>query len=152
MSVNLVSLLVGAGFGFVLVAARLNEFDTIHRMLLLQELDVYFLMASAIGTAAPLLWLLRRLRWRTPLGGPLKVEQQPVTKDNVAGAVLFGAGWAVTGACPGPALVMTAGGAVMGVPLMAGLMAGAAARDAMASRAAAREAGAGPGHAIAPGC
>lgn len=144
MSVNLVSLLVGAGFGFVLVAARLNEFDTIHRMLLLQELDVYFLMASAIGTAAPLLWLLRRSGWRTPLAGPLKVEQQPVTKDSVAGAVLFGAGWAVTGACPGPALVMTAGGAVMGVPLMAGLMAGAAVRDAVAGRTAATGATADP--------
>lgn len=134
MSVNIVALLVGAGFGFVLVGASLNEFDTIHRMLLLQELDVYFLMASAIGTAAPLLWLLRRTRWQTPFAGQLKVEQAPVTKDSVAGAVMFGAGWAVTGACPGPALVMTAGGAVMGVPLMAGLMAGAVLRDAVAGR------------------
>lgn len=144
MSVNLISLLVGAGFGFVLVAARLNEFDTIHQMLLLRELDVYFLMASAIGTAAPLLWLLRRTGWRTPLGEPLRVEQQPVTKDNMAGAVLFGAGWAVTGACPGPALVMTAGGAVMGVPLMAGLMVGAVVRDAVAGRGATATATPGP--------
>lgn len=140
MSVNIIATLVGAGFGFVLVAARLNEFDTIHRMLLLQELDVYFLMASAIGTAAPLLWVLRRTRWHTPFAGRLKVEQAPVTKDSVAGAVMFGAGWAVTGACPGPALAMTAGGAVMGVPLMVGLMAGAVLRDAVAGRTAASSA------------
>lgn len=135
MRVNLVALLVGVGFGFVLVAARLNEFDTIHRMLLLRELDVYFLMASAIATAAPILWLLRRNRFRTPFAGELRVEQAPPTKENVAGAVLFGAGWAVTGACPGPALAMTASGAVMGVPLMAGLLTGAALREAVASRA-----------------
>ncbi len=141
MKVNLIATLVGIGFGFVLVAARLNEFDTIHRMLLLQELDVYFLMGSAIATAAPLLWLLRRAHWRTPLAGDLRVEQAPVRKDHIAGAVLFGAGWAITGACPGPALVMTASGAVMGVPLMAGLMAGAALCDAVQPALGAPDAG-----------
>ena len=124
MRTNLIAALVGMGFGFVLVAARLNQFDTIHRMLLLQELDVYFLMGSAIATAAPLLWWLRRSHWRT-LNGELKVAQEPVQPANLAGAVVFGAGWAITGACPGPALVMTATGTVMGLPLMAGLVAGA---------------------------
>ena len=132
MRTNLIAALVGMGFGFVLVAARLNQFDTIHRMLLLQELDVYFLMGSAIATAAPLLWWLRRSHWRT-LNGELKVAQEPVQPANLAGAVVFGAGWAITGACPGPALVMTATGTVMGLPLMAGLVAGAALRDAVAA-------------------
>jgi hypothetical protein len=61
---SLVALVVGAGFGFVLVAARLNEFNTIHRMLLLQELDVYLHRRrsrprrrssyTALSTGAPL--------------------------------------------------------------------------------------------------
>jgi len=144
VNVNLAAALVGVGFGFVLVAARLNEFDTIHRMLLLQEFDVYLLMGSAVATAAPLLWLLRRAHWRTPLAGELRVEQAPVRKDNIAGAVLFGAGWAITGACPGPALVMTASGAVMGVPLMAGLMLGAALRDVVHPATGATAAGPAP--------
>ena len=134
MKVYLTALAVGVGFGFVLVAARLNQFDTIHRMLLLQELDVFFLMGSAIATAAPLLWLLRRGHWRTPLAGDLKVEQAPITKDTVKGAAVFGAGWAIAGACPGPALVMTASGTVMGLPLMAGILAGAALRDGVVAR------------------
>jgi uncharacterized membrane protein YedE/YeeE len=139
VNLNLIAGLVGVGFGVVLAAARLNEYDTIHRMLLLQELDVFLLMGSAIGTAAPLLWWLRRRRWRTPWNGELQVQQEPVKRGNVLGAVVFGAGWAVTGACPGPALVMTATGAVMGLPLMAGLVAGAALRDAVAAREAEAE-------------
>ena len=135
MKQNLIALVVGAGFGAVLVAARLNEFNTIHRMLLLQEPDVYLLMASAIGTAAPILWLLRRSRWQTPAGGELRVAQEPVEKRHFLGAVFFGAGWAVTGACPAPALTMAVTGAVMGAPIMAGIMAGTVLRDSMAARA-----------------
>jgi uncharacterized membrane protein YedE/YeeE len=137
---NVIALLVGVGFGAVLVAARLNEFDTIHKMLLLRELDVYFLMGSAIATAAPILWWLRRRHWKTLTGEELRVEQSSPTKDTVAGAAVFGAGWAVTGACPGPAIAMTATGALMGVPLMAGLMTGAVLRDMIAGRAGARAA------------
>ena len=74
---------LGMGFGFVLVAARLNQFDTIHRMLLLQELDVYFLMGSAIATAAPLLWWLRRSHWRT-LNGELKVAQEKLERAGIS--------------------------------------------------------------------
>ena len=136
MKQSLIALAVGAGFGFVLVAARLNEFDTIHKMLLLQELDVYFLMGSAIATAAPILIWLRRIHWRTLSGEELRVERAPVQKHTVMGAVLFGTGWAVTGACPGPAIAMTATGTLLGAPLMAGLMTGAALRDIVAGRSA----------------
>ncbi len=135
MRTNIIALFVGVGFGFVLVAARLNEFDTIHRMLLLQEFDVFLLMGSAIATAAPILVLLQRIHWRTPAGGELRVERQPVGRHNVLGAIVFGTGWAVTGACPGPAIAMTATGTVLGLPLMAGLMTGAAIRDIVAGRA-----------------
>lgn len=132
MRQNLVALLVGVGFGFVLVAARLNEFDTIHRMLLLQEPDVFLLMGSAIATAAPILLWLRHIHWQTPTGGELRVEQASVGKHNVLGAMVFGTGWAITGACPGPAIAMTATGTVLGLPLMAGLMTGAVLRDVVA--------------------
>ena len=134
MNLNIVGLLVGTGFGFVLAAARLTDYDVIHNMLLLREFDVFFLMASAIGTAAPLLWLLRRSGWTTPYGGPLAVRQLPVERHNVAGAAVFGAGWAVAGTCPGPALAMTAGGSVLGVVVMAGLLTGAILRDKVAAR------------------
>jgi len=135
MNEKVVALLVGIGFGAVLVAARLNEFDTIHKMLLLQELDVFLLMGSAIATAAPILWWLRRSHWRTPSGEDLAVPVEPVQRKHVLGAVVFGTGWALTGACPAPALLMAATGTIMGLPIMTGLMLGASLCDSVATPA-----------------
>jgi len=56
--------------------------------------------------AAPLLLLLQRFGWRTPFAGPLHVTRLPVSRDNILGSVVFGAGWAIAGTCPRPAIAM----------------------------------------------
>ncbi|MGA1655760.1 MAG: hypothetical protein ACO39D_06405, partial [Ilumatobacteraceae bacterium] len=57
---KIIGLLFGAGFGFVLAAANLHEYKTIHDMLSLKEFDVFLLMGGAIGVSLPLLALLER--------------------------------------------------------------------------------------------
>lgn len=126
--------LVGAAFGFLVAAARLSDYQVIHDMLLLREPDVFLLMGSAVAVAAPILLFLEREHFRTPFGGALKVTRAPITRDNVAGAAVFGAGWAIAGTCPVPALAMTASGSVLGLCVAAGLFGGVAVRDAMTSK------------------
>lgn len=133
---NALGFLVGLGFGFAIAATRLSDYNVIHNMLLLREPDVFLLMASAIGTAMPLLWLLQRRGWKTPLGGPLTLNYSRAHPRHILGAVLFGAGWAVAGTCPGPALAMTAGGTVLGLVVVSGIASGLFLRDAIAARAA----------------
>lgn len=116
--------LFGAGFGFVLGAARLHEYQTIHAMLRFDELDVYWLMASAIATSMPLLWVLERRRARSLYAGVLALSRSRPQRDHVIGGALFGAGWAVAGTCPAPALVMVSSGAGLGVVATAGLFVG----------------------------
>lgn len=127
-----VAFLAGAAFGFLVAAARLSDYAVIHDMLLLREPDVFLLMASAVAVAAPLLLFLERRRWRTPFGGPLNVLRAPVARHNVAGAAVFGTGWALAGTCPVPALAMTASGGVLGLCVAAGLFGGVALRDRIA--------------------
>jgi hypothetical protein len=134
--VKLAGFAFGAAFGFLIAAAGVNRYDVIHRMLLLQEIDVYLIMGSAVAVAAPLLMLMQRGRVRTLLGGPLRVSRAPVQPGNVAGAAVFGSGWAIAGACPGPAIAMVAGGAIPGAAVMAGLFAGVLLRDAAVGQAA----------------
>ena len=131
---NTAELLVGIAFGFLLVASRVSDPDVIHRMLLLQEADVFLLIGSAILTAASLLIIMKRLQWRTAAAGPLVIHRAPVERKNIFGAVLFGAGWAVAGTCPGPALAMTVGGNILGLVVMAGLAAGVFLRDKVSAR------------------
>ncbi len=121
---NLVGLLTGLAFGGLLAAGRLHEYDTIHAMLRLDEIDVYLLMASAIGVSAPLLWLLERRGTITPLGGRLRLSRSRPQRHHLVGGALFGVGWAIAGTCPAPALVMVSSGAVLGLVAIAGLFIG----------------------------
>ena len=130
---NLVCGLFGALFGFAFAAGGLNQYDTIHRMLLLENLEPYLIMGSAMATALPILWLLERRRWQTPLGGPLRLRRWAYEPKLLWGGAIFGTGWAVTGACPGTASTTVGGGSVLGIVLIAGITAGIALRDATAS-------------------
>lgn len=129
-----VAFLMGGAFGFLVAAARLNDYQVIHDMLLLREPDVFLLMGSAVGVAAPLLLLLERRRWKTPFGGPLQVQRLPVTRRAVFGAAVFGSGWAVAGTCPVPALAMGVSGSGLGLLVAAGIFGGVALRDAIDAR------------------
>lgn len=147
MSLNRLGFLVGTAFGFLVAANGLGDYDAIHDALLFRDAYMWLMFASAVGTAAALLWLLRRVGWQTPLGGPLAITRSPVQRNNVLGALVFGTGWAVAGTCPVPALAMTMGGGILGVLVMAGLVAGMLLRDAVAARPLAwraRKAGADP--------
>jgi uncharacterized protein len=126
---NVAGGLFGAGFGFVLGAAKLHEYATIHDMLKLREYDVFWLMAAAIGTSMPLLWWLERRGQRTAFAGRLTLSRSRIQRHHVVGGALFGAGWAIAGTCPAPALVMLSSGAMLGVVTIAGLFIGIHLRD-----------------------
>jgi uncharacterized membrane protein YedE/YeeE len=121
---NRVGLLFGIAFGFLIAAAGFGDADFIHRMLLLQNAYPYLVFGSAVVTAMPLLWLLQRARWVTPLGGPLKLVQAPVRRRQLYGGVTFGVGWAFSCTCPVPALAMVFSGGILGIPVVAGLFSG----------------------------
>jgi uncharacterized membrane protein YedE/YeeE len=122
---------MGAAFGFLVAAARLSDYQVIHDMLLLREPDVFLLMGSAVAVAAPILLILERRRVKTLFGGQLLVQRQPITRRAVAGAAVFGTGWAVAGTCPVPALAMTVSGSGLGLVVAAGLFGGIALRDSI---------------------
>ncbi len=120
---NRLGFVLGLLFGALLVLVRVHEYQTIHDMLMLRDPYVFLLMGSAVGTAMPLLWLLRRRRWVTPFGGPLEPERNTVERKHIAGSAVFGAGWAITGACPGPLFALLGSGVgVMAVVAAAALV------------------------------
>lgn len=131
---KVVGLLFGMAFGFLLAAAGFNDYTVIHEMLLLRDPEPYLVMGSAVGVAMPLLWLMERRGWRTPMGGRLVLSRARVERHHLTGGAMFGTGWAIAGTCPAPALAMVSSGALLGLPVIAGLFAGLALRDAVAAR------------------
>jgi uncharacterized protein len=132
-AVDLAGLFFGAIFGATLVAARLNDYNVIHRALTLRDPYMFLLMGAALAVALPGLWLLERAHPRTALGGPLIVKRERIQRKHILGAIVFGTGWALAGTCPGPMLAMTVAGNVLGAVPMLGLWTGSALRDRIAS-------------------
>jgi uncharacterized protein len=133
-SMNLIGLVFGAMFGFVLAAGRLHDYDTIHATLRLESFYVFGLMGLAIGISAPLLWLLEKRQLATPYGGVLTLARSKIERHHIYGGALFGAGWSIAGTCPAPALAMLASGASYGGIAVAGLFIGLLARDQQLER------------------
>ena len=131
---NLFTFVIAGAFGFLIVAAGLSNYTVIHDMLLLREPDVFLLMGSSFAVAMALLWILRRRRWKTPMGGELQLNRVEIEPKHVYGGALFGAGWAVAGTCPGPAIGMAVGGGLLGIIVMAGLGSGIILRNLAAGR------------------
>lgn len=120
-------LLFGVGFGFVLGWSRLTEHDVIHDMLLLREFDVFLMMGAAVATAAVAARLLRALGARSLVGHePITWSVTRPGRNHVIGGLLFGAGWAVSGTCPGPAAAQLGRGQLAALFTLAGILCGVA--------------------------
>lgn len=119
----LLYLVLGTAFGVVLSRSGAADYDYVQGMFLFQEFQLYGIIGTAVAVTAPGLWLLKR--WgRTAFGEPLVVKPKPRHRGNVVGGILFGAGWAITGMCPGPILVNLGEGKLYALGALAGVLCG----------------------------
>lgn len=114
----------GTAFGWVLSRSGAADYDFIQQMFLLESFQLYGILGTAVLVTAPGIWLLKR-GGRTVWGEPLKVTPKPRHPGNVAGGVLFGVGWSITGMCPGPVLVNVGEGKLYALGALAGVLVGA---------------------------
>ena len=116
---------IGAVFGFVLAWSGMADPDVIRRGLLLDEFYLYGLFAAALATAMAGLRVLRRYRVRALLTRePIAWETLRPARRHVVGSVLFGIGWAVSAACPGPIATQLGGGVAWSLATLAGVLLG----------------------------
>ena len=100
------------------------DYNFVQGMFLLDNVQLYGIIGTAVAVTAPGLWLLKRAG-RTATGQPLRVTPKPRHPGNVLGGVLFGIGWSITGMCPGPILVNIGEGKVYALGALAGALVGA---------------------------
>ena len=109
----LVYVLLGVFFGIVLVKSEVVSWFRIQEMFRFQAFHMYGVIGSAVLVAAGSLALIRKLGLRAAGGEPIIVP--PKTWGNHGtrywvGGTLFGLGWALTGACPGPLVALLGAG------------------------------------------
>jgi uncharacterized membrane protein YedE/YeeE len=122
---RLAGLVVGVVFGVTLSWTGMSSPEVLRSALLLESSYLYLFFASAVATATVGLWLLRRARVRALLTGERVgwVREAP-RRNHVVGSLMFGVGWAVADACPGPIATQVGQGVVWSLFTITGVAAG----------------------------
>lgn len=106
--------LLGAVFGFLMSRAGATNFDFYAQLFLFENLQLLWVIVSAVITGMLGVLLLKRLDVKAVIDGArLSFEGKPGQRGLGVGALMFGVGWGVTGMCPGSAAVMLGEGKVI---------------------------------------
>ncbi|MEC5174137.1 DUF6691 family protein [Chryseobacterium nepalense] len=95
-------LVVGILFGIVFVKAEVISWFRIQEMFRLQSFHMYGIIGSAVVTAMISVFIIKKLNIKTIYGEKISIAPKKFNKGQIYGALIFGFGWAITGACPGP--------------------------------------------------
>jgi uncharacterized membrane protein YedE/YeeE len=97
----------------------------IREALLFENSYLYLMFASAVATSSLGLWLLKRRERRAVLAPTaLTWPQDRIERRHIVGSVIFGVGWGIADACPGPIATQVGQGIGWGVITLAGLTLG----------------------------
>lgn len=122
---------LGTLFGFILSRAAATSYDAIHGMFRLTDLHLVGVIGLAIAIAAAGFAAARR---RPTLAKAMAVK--PMKPGLVLGGLMFGAGWAISGTCPGTAIAQLGEGTLAGGITILGIALGAYLRAALDRRSA----------------
>ena len=117
-------LIIGVLFGIVFIKSEVISWFRIQEMFRLQSFHMYGIIGSAILVSAIAVWLIKRFRIKTIYGEPVSFTTRKFNKGQVYGGLIFGAGWGLTGACPGPLFAQIGTGATVVIVVLLSAIAG----------------------------
>lgn len=110
---NLKYLVVGMAFGIVFVKAEIISWVRIQEMFRFQSFHMYGVIGSAVVVGIISVWIIKRFQIKTIYGEPILIHTKQFSWGQIYGGLLFGLGWAITGACPGPLFALIGTGATV---------------------------------------
>lgn len=117
-------ILVGILFGIIMVKSEAISWYRIQEMFRFQGFHMYGIISVAVFLGVALTQLIKRLGIRDTMGNPIVFNDKAFSVPRyLIGGTIFGFGWAMTGACPGPLVVnVGAGYSVMIVAIIGALL------------------------------
>lgn len=115
LSFNLRYLVLGILFGITAVKSEIISWFRIQEMFHFQSFHMYGVIGTAVITGAISIFIIKKLKLKTIDGQEISIEGKPLNKGTVIGGLMFGFGWALTGACPGPVFALIGSGLPVGI-------------------------------------
>ena len=117
---------IGGAFGAVLLESEVISWFRIQEMFRFEAFHMFGIIGSAVLVAGASLEIVKRLEIRDAEGVPLGLPPKTLGRGirYVVGGALFGVGWALTGACPGPLVALVGAGVPVMVVAIASALAG----------------------------
>ena len=116
-------LLLGFVFGVILIKAEVVSWFRIQEMFRFQSFHMYGVIFSAIAVGIISIQIIKKFNVKTITGKDIKIGKKELNKGTVIGGFIFGLGWAMTGACPGPMYALVGSGLlVFGIVLLSALI------------------------------
>jgi uncharacterized membrane protein YedE/YeeE len=108
---NLKYSLVGIVFGIVFVKGEVISWFRIQEMFRLQSFHMYGVIGTAVIVGIISVWFIKKFNIKTINGEKITFQPKTFNKGQIIGGIIFGLGWALTGACPGPLFAQIGSGA-----------------------------------------
>lgn len=108
---QIVYLIIGVFFGIIMYKSEAASWFRIYEMFQFQSIHMFGLMGSALGVGIILVQYIKRYKVKDVKGEPINIpDKDKSIARYIIGGILFGLGWALAGACPGPMFVLTGAG------------------------------------------
>ncbi|MEA1989621.1 MAG: DUF6691 family protein [Pseudomonadota bacterium] len=122
---NILGLVMGITFGFLMSRAGATTFDYHAEMFLFIDMQLMKVIGTAVVVAMIGVYLLKKYHVQAVTTG-MEVDfvKKPYQQGLIAGAFLFGIGWAMTAACPGTVPAMLGEGKISAIFTLTGLLLG----------------------------
>ncbi|WP_343748321.1 DUF6691 family protein [Fluviicola sp.] len=117
-------LIVGILFGIVFVKAEVVSWFRIQEMFRFQSFHMYGIIGSAIVVGMISVRLIKKFNIKTIYGEKIEFHPKQFNKGQIYGGFIFGLGWAITGACPGPLFAQIGTGALVIIVTLLSAVAG----------------------------
>ena len=105
--------IAGILFGIILIKSEVISWFRIQEMFRLQSFHMYGIIGSAIVVGIISVFIIKKFKIRSIDGEEIRFDQKKFNKGQVYGGLLFGFGWALTGACPGPLFALIGSGSTV---------------------------------------
>ena len=108
---KLVYVLLGVVFGMAMYKAEAASWFRIYEMFNFQSFHMFGFMATALAIGVVAVQLIKRKKAKDISGQPIDIAPKNKSIPRyLIGGILFGLGWALVGACPGPVFVLIGAG------------------------------------------